>query len=162
MPAQTISPTEEKHLRDVIRLSKQSRDDGNHPFAALLVSGEGKVLMTAMNQSRTERDATGHAERVLMTKASQTFEASVLAQATMYTSAEPCAMCAGAVYWTGIKGVVYALSETRLKQMIGPHPENLTMDLPCRSVFAAGQRQIAVLGPALEDEALAVHEGFWT
>jgi tRNA(Arg) A34 adenosine deaminase TadA len=70
-------------------------------------------------------------------------------------------MCSGAIYWAGIGRVVYGLSESRLKAMIGPHPENLTMDLPCRTVFAAGQRAIAVEGPLLEEEAAVAHRGFW-
>jgi tRNA(Arg) A34 adenosine deaminase TadA len=79
----------------------------------------------------------------------------------MYASAEPCAMCAGAAYWAGVGRVVYGLSERDLRRLIGPHPENLTMDLPCRTVLAAGQRSIDVVGPLLEDEAQEVHEGFW-
>ena len=71
-------------------------------------------------------------------------------------------MCAGAAYWVGIAKVVYGLSETRLKAYIGPNPENLTMNLPCRIVFDAGQRSVAIVGPALEDEAIAVHKGFWS
>ena len=47
-------------------------------------------------------------------------------------------MCTGAAYWTGIGRIVYGLSEKGLGAIIGPHPENLTMDLPCRTVLAAG------------------------
>jgi tRNA(Arg) A34 adenosine deaminase TadA len=71
-------------------------------------------------------------------------------------------MCAGAIYWAGIGRVVFGLSERRLRVLIGPHPENLTMDLPCRDVFAAGQRTIEVAGPMLEDEAEVAHRGYWT
>jgi tRNA(Arg) A34 adenosine deaminase TadA len=84
-----------------------------------------------------------------------------LAGATLYSSAEPCAMCAGAIYWSGIGRVVYALSETRLLGLTGDHPENLTLRLPCREVFARGQRAVEVIGPLLEDEAAAAHAGFW-
>lgn len=70
-------------------------------------------------------------------------------------------MCSGAIYWAGIGRVVYGLSEARLKAMIGPHPENLTMALECRTVFAAGQRAVAVEGPLLEGEAAEAHKGFW-
>jgi tRNA(Arg) A34 adenosine deaminase TadA len=157
-----LSAFDEKYLRQAIALSVSSRACGNHPFGALLVSPEGEVLLTAENRGPEDHDSTAHAERLLMTEASKTFNSEVLSKATMYTSAEPCAMCAGAAYWVGIAKVVYALSETRLKALIGPHPENLTMNLPCRTVFAAGQRPIAVVGPALEDEALTVHKDFWT
>jgi tRNA(Arg) A34 adenosine deaminase TadA len=155
------SALDEKYLRRAIAISQRSKANGNHPFGALLLSADHEVLLEAENQGRTENDATGHAERILLTNASKTISQEVLSGATMYTSAEPCAMCAGAAYWVGIKRVVYGLSETRLKALIGPHPENLTMDLPCRSVFAAGQRSIEVSGPHLEDEALKAHKGFW-
>ena len=70
-------------------------------------------------------------------------------------------MCAGAIYWTGLARVVYGLSEADLKSITGNHPENPTLDLPCRTVFAAGQRQVEVIGPMLEAEAAEVHEGAW-
>ncbi len=70
-------------------------------------------------------------------------------------------MCAGAIYWAGIGRVVYGLSEQRLRALTGNHPENPTLDLPCRTVFAAGQRTTEVVGPLLEEEAAALHESFW-
>ena len=70
-------------------------------------------------------------------------------------------MCAGAIYWTGIGSVVFALSEKNLCRLTGNHNENSTLDLPCREVFARGQRPTIVSGPYLEDEASKVHESFW-
>lgn len=154
--------THEDYLRIAIDVAAKARAAGNHPFGAILVGPDGNVLMQAGNVHGDAGDRTGHAERVLMTDASRRYPAEFLATCTMYTSAEPCAMCAGAAYWAGIGRVVYGLSERALGNLIGPHPENLTMDLPCRVVFAAGQRQIDVIGPLLEQEARAVHEGFWS
>ena len=70
-------------------------------------------------------------------------------------------MCAGAIYWSGIGRVVYGQSERDLKIATGDHPENPTLDLPCRVVFAAGQRAIEVVGPLLEEEAAALQHAFW-
>ncbi len=154
--------SDEDYLRLAIEVARQSRSLGNHPFGAILVGPDGAVLMEAGNAHGDAGDRTGHAERVLMTRASQAYTAEFLAGCTMYASAEPCAMCAGAAYWAGIGRVVYGLSERDLGQLIGPHPENLTMDLPCRVVLSAGQRTIEVVGPLLEDESRAVHEGFWS
>ena len=70
-------------------------------------------------------------------------------------------MCAGAIYWAGIGRLVYGLSEHRLREITGNHPENPTLNLPCRDVFASGQRATEVVGPLLEDEAAAVHAGVW-
>ena len=149
-------------LRRSIDLARQSRARGDHPFAAILAGPDGAVLLEAMNTCGTLGDRTGHAERNLMTEASKHYDADFLSRCTMYTSAEPCAMCAGAVYWAGVGRVIHGMSERALKELIGPDPENLTMDLPCRDVFAAGQRRVEVVGPLLERESSVVHEGFWT
>ena len=151
----------ERLLRRAIAVAEESRRAGNHPFGAILAGPDGAVLMEAMNAFGVDGDATGHAERSLMTRASIAYDADFLAGCTMYASAEPCAMCAGAAYWAGIGRVVHGMSERALKALIGPHPENLTLDLPCRAVFAAGQREVEVIGPLLEEESARVHEGFW-
>lgn len=148
-------------LRRAIALAAESRAAGQHPFGAVLADAAGRVLMEAGNRFHPHGDGTAHAERLLATRACVELPPEARAGATLYSSAEPCAMCSGAIYWAGIGRVVYGLSESRLKAMIGPHPENLTMDLPCRTVFAAGQRAIAVEGPLLEEEAAVAHRGFW-
>lgn len=148
-------------MRLTFAIARRAAAAGNHPFGALLADAEGNVLMEQENAFLPGRDMTGHAERVLMTRASQAFPPAALATCTLVTSAEPCAMCAGAAYWAGVGRVVYGLSERRLKAITGDHPENPTLDLPCRTVFAAGQRRVEVVGPVLEDEAAALHEGVW-
>ena len=148
-------------LRRAIDESRKAREAGNHPFACILVGPDCAVLMTQHNAFMPDHDMTGHAERVLMTRASTTYSRDFLKGCTIYTSAEPCAMCAGAIYWTGLARVVYGLTEKALKQITGDHPENPTLDLPCEVVFAAGQRKVEVIGPMLEDEAAAVHDGAW-
>jgi len=105
---------------------------------------------------------TAHAERLLATHASRAYGAAFLAGCTLYSSAEPCAMCAGALYWAGIGRVVYGQAEQSLKAATGAHAENPTLDLPCRAVFASGQRSVEIIGPLLEDEAAALQQDFWT
>lgn len=152
---------DEELLRCAIELARLSRTRGDHPFGALLADANGEILLEAMNTGGTIGDRTGHAERNLMTEASLKYDVDFLRACTMYTSAEPCAMCAGSVYWTGVGRVVYGMSEKALKALIGPDPENLTMDMPCRDVFESGQRAVAVVGPLMEVEAAEVHSGFW-
>jgi tRNA(Arg) A34 adenosine deaminase TadA len=148
-------------LRRAFDVARRARSRGNHPFGALLVEG-GEILIEMENGFLPERDPTGHAERLLATQACTAYAAPALARSTLYSSAEPCAMCAGAIYWAGIGRVVYGLSEHRLKTITGDHAENPTLDLPCRAVFAAGQRPTEVVGPLMEDEAAAVHADFWS
>jgi len=149
-------------LRRAFEVARRARQHGNHPFGALLVDGAGTVLLEMENAFLPERDRTGHAERLLATQACRAYDAATLARSTVYSSAEPCAMCAGAIYWAGIGRVVFGLSERRLKAITGDHAENPTLDLPSRTVFAAGQRPTDVVGPLIEDEAAALHIDFWT
>ena len=153
--------TDEDYVRRTNEIARESRAAGNHPFGAILVGPDGAILMEQGNTHGDTGDRTGHAERVLMTRASLAYPAAFLAGCTMVSNAEPCAMCAGSAYWAGIGRVVFGLSERAMKDLIGPHPDNLTMDLPCRTVLAAGQRRVEVVGPLLEDECRTVHEGFW-
>jgi tRNA(Arg) A34 adenosine deaminase TadA len=148
-------------LRRSFDVARRAREHGNHPFGAVLVSSQGDLLIETENGYMPGRDMTAHAERLLATRASRELGAEILADCTLYTSAEPCAMCAGAIYWVGIGRVVFGLSERRLKVITNNHSENPTLDLPCRIVFAAGQRPVEVMGPLLEDEAAALHADAW-
>ena len=149
------------YLRLAVALAAESRASGNHPFGAVLVGPEGEVLLSSGNTYA--RDRLGHAEANLARAAAQQYDASFLEGCTLVTSVEPCCMCAGACYWAGIGAVVYGLSEKRLGELIGDNPENLTLDLDCRQVFAAGQRAVAVRGPfpELEEAILKDHKDFW-
>lgn len=156
-----ISRLDEDFLRRSFDVARRSMTHSNHPFGVILVDGSHNVLIQTENGYMPARDGTAHAERLLATQACTTLGSDVLRKATLYSSAEPCAMCAGAIYWAGIGRVVYGLSERRLRTVTGNHPENPTLDLPCREVFKNGQRATEVVGPLLEDEAEALHTGVW-
>lgn len=157
----TASELDELFLRRSFEVARRSLTHGNHPFGAILVDAKANVLLEAENGYMPDHDGTAHAERLLATQACTTLSPEVRKDATLYSSAEPCAMCAGAIYWAGIGRLVYGLSEHRLRAVTGNHPENPTLDLPCRGVFRSGQRATEVVGPLLEDEAEALHEGVW-
>jgi tRNA(Arg) A34 adenosine deaminase TadA len=148
-------------LRRTFDVARRAQLRRNHPFGAILVGAGGEVLIEMENGYMPDRDMTGHAERLLATQACKSHAPAVLAASTLYSSAEPCAMCAGAIYWAGIGRVVYGLSERRLKAITGNHAENPTLDMPCRVVFDAGQRPVQVVGPLLEEEAAELHDGAW-
>ncbi|MEV7774324.1 nucleoside deaminase [Kitasatospora sp. NPDC086791] len=149
------------HLLAALELADRARAHGNHPFGALLTDPAGNVLLTAENTVLTDRDATAHAETNLVRQASRTLDPAQLTGATLYSSTEPCAMCAGAIYWGGIRRVVYALSATELIAIAGADPDEPVLDLPCRRVFEAGGEPVDVSGPHLFEEAAAVHAGYW-
>jgi tRNA(Arg) A34 adenosine deaminase TadA len=150
------------YLRHAMQLAAESRETGNHPFGALLVGPDGSVLLASGNTYARDR-GVGHAESNVARAAAKQYEPAFLEQCTLVTSVEPCAMCSGAAYWAGIGTVVFGLTERRLLEMTGDNPRNLTLDMSCRQVFAAGRRAITVRGPfpELEDEIVDGHKDFW-
>lgn len=159
----TQRKTHEEYLKRAMEVSRNARAHGNTPFGAILVDTDGNIVMEQENIEITEKIATGHAECTLTARASHEFDRDFLEKCTLYTIAEPCAMCAGTIYWAGIGTVVYVMSERRLLQLTGSNEQNPTFDLPCRDVFSKGQKDIKVLGPfpELEAEAAKIHEGYW-
>ena len=151
-----------RQLRETIRIAQQSKEDGNHPFGATLVAPDGTILLRSGNTYSADK-GVGHAEMNVAREASRLYEPEFLAQCTLYTSVEPCCMCAGACYWAGIGAVVYGMTEKRLAVLTGDNPENLTLDLSCEAVFAAGQRHVETRGPfaEVEEEVAEGHRGFW-
>ena len=154
-----MTDTDLKQLRRAIHLAQQARDHGNHPFGALLADEHGEILLEAENTVNTDHDATAHAETNLVRLASRKFSAEALSNYTLYSSCEPCPMCAGAIFWSGIGRVVYALSEENLYSLTNNSSDKLL--LGCREVLSHGARLTQVVGPAIENEARKVHEGFW-
>ncbi len=151
------------YLRLAIELAERAKARGNHPFGAVLVDAAGKVVGEGENTFLTDR-GPGHAETNLARFAAREFAPDYLEHCTLYTSVEPCCMCAGTIYWAGIGAVVFGLTEHRLLEITAGHAENLTQDLPCAVVFGAGQRHVAVRGPfeELAEEIAAAHLGFWS
>ena len=140
-------------------LAQRAMDAGHHPFGALLIAADHETVL--MEQGNV--DSVNHAEAVLAREASRRFSPAELWGCTLVTTVEPCAMCAGTQYWANIGRVVYGMEERRLLELTGNHAENPTMDLPCREVFAHGQKSIRVVGPvaAVEAEIAALHVAFW-
>ena len=158
-----LTEQDERLLRHAIGVSRRSRENGNHPFGAIFVDSAWNLLVEAENSVVTTGDLIGHAETNLAREMGLTLTAEQIAGGTVYSSCEPCAMCAGAMYWAGVRRLVYGMNESDLLAFDnGERDENATMaGVGCRAVLASGQRHIEVVGPHLVDEAVQVHDGFW-
>jgi tRNA(Arg) A34 adenosine deaminase TadA len=143
-------------VREAIALAEAAAAKGDEPFGALLMR-DGVVLLRAENSVHTGHDITNHAEMNLVRLAVAQYDSAFLKDCTLYTSTEPCAMCAGAIYWSRIGRVVFACTEERLRAIT----QGTGLNLPCREVLARGGRAVEVIGPVLEEEAAAIHEGYW-
>ena len=158
-----LTESQQALLHRTIEIAAEAKAAGNNPFGALLADENGEILMEQGNTEGDVPDATGHAETTLCRRAFAAFGPEKLRHCTLYSCCEPCCMCAGAIYWSNIGNLVYACTEAKLKTVTGDDPRNPTLDLPCRAVFACGQKDITVLGPfpELYDKYLELHRGFW-
>jgi tRNA(Arg) A34 adenosine deaminase TadA len=138
-------------MREVFAIARRALAHGNRPFGAMLVAGNGAVLAVAENSQITDEQVLAHAEMNLLHRAVRDFAPDVLATSTLYTNAEPCAMCAGAIVWTGISRLVFGLSAKRLHELSGFSAHGLSTS--ARDVLAAAGREVEVVGPIFEAEA---------
>lgn len=145
----------EYFLEEAISLATRSREKANHPFGAVLVYDD-KIILRAENTVITDHDATQHAELRLVSQANRKFSKSVLRSSTLYTSTEPCAMCAGAIYWSGVRKVIFGVSAKRLGELATGSFVVDSID-----VFRRGRENVEVIGPLNEEESEKVHHGFW-
>ena len=106
------------YLRRANEAAKKARAAGNTPFGAVLVNGQGEVVMEQGNAEHDLGDATAHAEMTLASRPSRAYSKDYLKDCTLYTTCEPCPMCTGGIYWTGIGHIVYGITEARLLELM--------------------------------------------
>jgi tRNA(Arg) A34 adenosine deaminase TadA len=140
-------------------LAQRTMQAGHHPFGALLVAPDHETVLIEQGNV----DSVNHAEAVLAREAARRYAPAELWPCTLVTTVEPCAMCAGTQYWANIGRVVYGIEERTLLALTGNHAENPTLDLPCRDLFARGQKAVRVIGPVAEmaEPITALHRRYW-
>ncbi len=146
------------HLRTADAVARDAVAHGHHPFGAVLVGPDDRILMRQGNI-----DTVRHAETELARRAAAAYPPEFLWTCTLVSTGEPCAMCTGTLYWANIGRLVYGFEEAKLLAITGNHPENPTLSLRSSIVLGSGQKKIEVLGPfpEIEDELLAPHRDFW-
>ena len=142
-------------------LAAEARAAGDHPFGALFEI-DGQVLAEARNRVNADRDLTAHAETALVLILEREHVLDQVGDGTLYASCEPCPMCVGAMFWAGVRRVVYGLSSTRLMELAtapGDIPVGFTITAP--EIGGAASPPMSFDGPNREDEAAVPHVGFW-
>jgi tRNA(Arg) A34 adenosine deaminase TadA len=142
-------------------LAAEARAAGDHPFGALFEVG-GEVLAEARNRVNTDRDLTAHAETALVRKLERDGLLGQAGDGALYASCEPCPMCAGAMFWAGIRRVVYGLSTSRLMELAtAPGTTPIRFTISAAEIGGAARPPMLFDGPNRQDEAAEPHLGFW-
>ena len=132
-----ISPADQVLLRRAIAIAADAIALGDAPYGSLLAGADGTVLAEAHNTVKRDNDISAHPELKLARWAARELDPGAAARATLYTSCQPCGMCAGGIVRSGLGRVVYALSNEQFAGL------NLEPDWPA----------VAQEGPALFEEA---------
>jgi len=156
-----LSPRDFTLLRRAFTMAERAVADSERPFGAVIADPNGKILVEIYGRGSALQDVTAHAETSAVRALSGRFSRTFLASCTLYSSAEPCAMCAGAIYWSNIRRVVFGLSEQRLRTLRNVNASTSALTIGCAEVLASGGHPIVVIGSVLEDEAVTAHIGFW-
>lgn len=151
-------------LRRAFALAGQARARGDRPFAAVIAAADGTVLAEGMSTQGAGGGGTlAHSE---MNACGAVLAAAIpreaLRAASIYSSGEPCAMCAAAIFYTGLGRVVYGLSAGAILHLRNARPGNAGLSLSCRAVLDSAAERVDVLGPLLEGEGAVPHQGYWT
>jgi tRNA(Arg) A34 adenosine deaminase TadA len=144
-----MTEADETHLRRAIALAQRARDAGEQPFGSLLVGPDGTVLGEDHNTVLSDGDVTAHPELKLARWAARELDAATARATTLYTSCQPCGMCANVIARAGLGRVVYALS---VEQLIGLKPAGTPAPDAAEAVYD---------GPALHDEARVPVWGYY-
>lgn len=161
MTEAALNDRDATYLRQAIDWSRTARERGNRPFGAVIVGADGTVLAEAYCNTSETGDCTGHAETNAVRMVSPKVSREVLAQATLYSSGEPCVMCAGAIFWSNIRRVIFGIDAVSLRVFRGERQEQRDAELSCRDVFNASPHGIECMGPALLQESSEPHRGYW-
>jgi len=141
------------HVRASLDLAREAVERGDNPYGSLLVrAGDGAVVMEDRNAVDTADDVRRHPELTLAHRAAREFSPERRRDLIMYTSTEPCPMCAGGIAHAGLGAVVHSTSAERAAELYGRDDW-----LPSAEVYERLGSDVAVGGPVLPEAGDAVH-----
>ncbi len=153
---------DEEVLRRAIAWSETALAQGARPFGAVVTDGDGRIVAEGHGLPTADpRDWTAHSEMLVLRAAAAKLRWDALGRATIYSSAEPCPMCAAAIYWCNVRRLVFSVSEPAMRALRAPFERAAGIEMRCTEIFARCDRRIEVVGPLLEDEGLRAHRRYW-
>ncbi len=157
---------DEKFMRMAFEQARRAVREGNEPFGAVLVK-DGEVVATGRNKINSENDPTYHAETGLIRDFCHESGVTDLSGYTMYTSCEPCVMCAGCMIWSKLGRMVYGISVEQLFSLLEgstsdvfSQEDDRGISMPSAKVFSRSRNRIDIIGGILEEEAIALYRDY--
>ena len=146
-----------KFMQLAIKEARLARTRGDYAVGAVLVKGD-KILAMCSNRSKRDSSPIAHAETLAILKASKILRSRHLMGCVLYTTHEPCPMCASVAVWARLKSVVYGARYQDMKMYRKGHANQdylwRTIHIPCREVFRKSTEKIDLIGDFMREECL--------
>ncbi len=136
-----------------MKIAIEEAKKGDMPYGAVLVKDD-KVVMKGYNTAQRDNDVSAHGEINVLrqfTKETGNYDLDALKGYTLYTTCEPCAMCAAACVWVGLSEIVYGAS---VEQLLNMGSEQI--DISCQTIVDKGFQKINIVSGVLAEECLAL------
>jgi len=133
---------------DFMRLALAEAKQGDSPYGAVIVK-DNVVVAQAHNTVRRDSDPSAHAEINVIRSLTNKIKSPSLAGYSIYTTGEPCPMCATACVWTGVAEIIYGAS---IQDLIAINQSQI--DISCEEIIAKSFRKIPVIKGVLRDDCL--------
>ena len=104
--------TNEYFMMQALKEARKALAEDEVPIGAVVVIDE-KIIARGHNMTERLKDPTAHAEMIALTTAFNTLGSKYLPEATLFVTIEPCTMCAGAIYWSQVRKIVYGADDTK-------------------------------------------------
>lgn len=152
---ETIAEMDLFFMEKALKLAEEAAQNGDEPFGALLVKNE-QIVMSGLNQVHTQSDPTHHAELGLIRQFCSENKVFDLSEYTLYTSCEPCCMCAGAMVWSHLGRMVYSLSHEALADIAG-----FNIMIGSKEIFRSSPNSPIVKKEILAEQAIVIYENYF-
>lgn len=123
--------SDDRFMREAYKLALQAGEEGEIPVGAIVVANNN-IIAKGYNQTERLKDPTAHAEMIAITSACNYLGTKYLTDCSLYVTLEPCGMCAGGLFWSQLKRLVYGANDeqrgyTKINSgMIHPRTEVVT------------------------------------
>ncbi len=141
--------THEKFMGEALIEAKK----GDLPYGAVIVK-DNEIVMRGYNTTQTDNDVSAHAELNILRAFTKQhgYSLDALSGYTLYTTCEPCPMCAAACVWAGVSTIVFGVSIEQLSNLESKQIKSF--NLSCKTVVAKGFQNIEIVDGILAEECL--------
>lgn len=145
--------SDEHYMRLAIAEAMRGREEGEHPFGAVIVDGAGQVIVSVHDTVERDGDKTSHAETMLVKQACR-LRGPDLSDCTIYTTTEPCPMCFTTAWLAQVSRIVYGSTMAEVRLVSGGVVEELAV--PAADMNSRGGHRVKLVSGVLRDECLGL------